>query len=144
MIKITARHLGGHERGRPHVTKVINEEISPLAPFAGIILTALLIIFFLVRYYILEGFLLNRCYGNIYLRLNENQRRGFVNHHIAAATKIIMLCSAAYPFCAVIAGKATLQTPYGNSDIATMGDGMERTHRHHSYHGSNLLTLTQF
>ncbi|KAH7385862.1 hypothetical protein BKA66DRAFT_77351 [Pyrenochaeta sp. MPI-SDFR-AT-0127] len=116
-------HLGhDHAHGRPHVTKLINEEVSQLAPYAGLILTISIVIYFLARYYVFEGFLLRRFYGKIYLDLNDNQRRGFINHHVAATAKIIMLVSAAYPFLAVVAGSATLHTPYAGSKIVTLGD----------------------
>jgi hypothetical protein len=122
-------HFGGH--GRPHVTKLINEQISQLAPYAGLILTISLVIFFLVRYYIFEAFLLKWRYGDTYLKLNENQRHGFINHHIAATAKIIMLVSAAYPFFAVVAGTSRLQDPFGRSKVVTLGDGKCGTIRRH-------------
>jgi hypothetical protein len=111
----------GH--GRPHVTKLINEEISQLAPYAGLILTISLVVFFLVRYYIFEKFLLQWRYGDTYLKLNENQRRGFINHHIAATAKIIMLACAAYPFFAIVAGNSRLQDHFAGSKTVTLGDG---------------------
>jgi hypothetical protein len=116
------QNYGGH--GRPHVTKLINEEVSQLAPYAGLILTISLIVFFLVRFYIFEEGvqLLKRRYGKIYLDLNENQRRGFINHHIAATAKIIMLVSAAYPFFAIVAGTARLQDHFAGSKTVTLGD----------------------
>jgi hypothetical protein len=51
----------------------------------------------------LEKFLLKRIYGKKYTELNDTARRGFVNHHIAGATKIVILLIAAYPFIYVIA-----------------------------------------
>ncbi|KAH7082512.1 hypothetical protein BKA63DRAFT_133096 [Paraphoma chrysanthemicola] len=115
-------HAHQHPHGRPHVTTIINEEVSILAPYAGLILTISLVIYFLVRYYIFEGFLLRRVYGDTYLKLNDNQRRGFINHHVAATAKIIMLLAAAYPFFTVLAGSATLHTPFAGSKIVTLGD----------------------
>ncbi|KAF2848572.1 hypothetical protein T440DRAFT_500447 [Plenodomus tracheiphilus IPT5] len=111
-----------HHRGGPHVTELVNEQVSALAPFSGLILTISLVIFFLVRYYVFEKFLLIKCYGQTYLKLNENQRRGFINHHIAATAKIIMLVSAAYPFFAVIAGPATIHSSFAGSRLVKLGD----------------------
>jgi hypothetical protein len=106
---------------------LVNEEISQLAPYAGLILTISLIVFFLVRYYIFEGFLLQRFYGDIYTKLDDNRRRGFVNHHVAATAKIIMLVTAAYPFFSVVAGSAkSLHHPFAGSKIVTVGDGESR------------------
>lgn len=121
--------LGSHAHyhhkldGRPHVTRIENESISKLAPFAGIIVTISLVVFFLVRYYVLEKFLLVRCYGETYLKLNENQRRAFLNHHLGAAAKALMLVTAAYPFFAVIAGPARVSSPFAGSTRVTLGDG---------------------
>lgn len=128
-LNATSKHIGGHEghhqhiHGRPHVTELVNMEISQLAPYAGLILVISLVIFFLVRYYIFEHFLIPKLYGPIYFNLNSNQKRGFVNHHIAALAKIIMLVSGAYPFFAVVASTATLHTPFGSSKHVTLGDG---------------------
>jgi len=55
------------------------------------------------RQSISEKFLLKRIYGKKYTELNDTARRGFVNHHIAGATKIVILLIAAYPFIYVIA-----------------------------------------
>jgi hypothetical protein len=126
MDVITARnvdHKHGAVHGRPHVTMLENEEISTLAPYSALILTVSLIVFFLVRYYVFEGFLLARVYGDTYTRLNDNQRRGFTNHHVAATAKIIMVSIAAYPFFAIIAGNASLQTTFVKSGVVTFGDG---------------------
>ena len=111
-----------HDHGRPHVTMLINTEISKLAPYAGLILVISLVIFFLVRYYIFEQWLMPKMYGTIYSRLNSNQRRGFVNHHVAAIAKVLMLVVGAYPFFAIVASTATMHTPYAGSKHVTLGD----------------------
>ena len=107
----------------PHVADLVNEAISQLAPFAALILTVILVIFFLVRYYLFESFLMRKCYGSKYLNLNEVNRRGFVNHHIAGMTKIIMAAVGAYPFIDVTFGTAGVHTPYAGSKTVTLGDG---------------------
>lgn len=53
--------------------------------------------------------------------MDETTRRGFVNHHIAGATKILILIIAAYPFIAVLAAK-DLHSPFAGSSKVTMGD----------------------
>lgn len=126
MANITGKHDDhhfNHGHGRPRVTMLVNEEISQLAPYSGLILTISLIMFFIVRYYLFETFLLKRMYGKIYSSLNDNRRRGFINHHVAATAKIIMLSTAAYPFFAVIAGKHTLHEYIGGRGPVTFGDG---------------------
>ncbi|KAK7177716.1 hypothetical protein PSPO01_16238 [Paraphaeosphaeria sporulosa] len=107
---------------RPHVADLVNEAVSQLAPFSALILTVILVIFFLVRYYLFEAFLMRKCYGGKYLNLNEVNRRGFVNHHIAGIAKIIMAVVGAYPFIDVTFGTATVHTPYAKSKIVTLGD----------------------
>lgn len=81
-----------------HIQNFPITSISILSPFTGLILAVVLCVLFLVRFYVLELFLLARFYGPKYTRLNEIDRRGFVNHHIAGAIKIIILITAIYPF----------------------------------------------
>ncbi len=54
--------------------------------------------------------------------MDETTRRGFVNHHIAGATKMTILIIAAYPFIDVAFIHATLHTPFAGSKLVTMGD----------------------
>jgi hypothetical protein len=96
--------------------------ISILAPFSALIISVTLVIFFLIRYYILEGFLIRRAYGSIYTDLSELNRRGFINHHIAGVTKIVILIVAAYPFICITFGQSTFQTAYARGSQVTMGD----------------------
>ncbi|KAH8802921.1 hypothetical protein F5884DRAFT_824006 [Xylogone sp. PMI_703] len=98
------------------------EPISGLAPFSALIISIFFVVLFLIRYYFLEGFLLQWIYGSTYTSLSELNRRGFVNHHIAGATKIIILIVAAYPFIDVTFCNATYHTPYAPGSTVTMGD----------------------
>lgn len=98
------------------------EPISILAPFSALIISVFLVFLFLVRYYVLEGFLLRKLYGSTYTDLSELNRRGFVNHHIAGATKIVVLIVAAYPFIDVTFCQATFHSPYVQGSAVTMGD----------------------
>jgi hypothetical protein len=113
-----------HETRTDHVA-LKNKTLGPisiLAPFSALIISITLVIYFLIRYYVLEGFLIRRAYGLIYTDLSELNRRGFVNHHIAGFTKIVLLIVAAYPFICVTFGKATFQTAYAHGSVVTMGD----------------------
>lgn len=96
--------------------------ISFLAPYTGLILSVVLLVFFLIKFYILELFLLQKIYGEKYTNLDEINRRGFVNHHIAGATKIIILIVGVYPFFDVAFGDAGFHTPFMNGSKVTMGD----------------------
>ncbi|OGM49000.1 hypothetical protein ABOM_003165 [Aspergillus bombycis] len=98
------------------------QPISRLAPFSALIISIIHVILFLVRYYVLEGFLIKRLYGSIYTNLSEVNRRGFINHHIAGLMKILILIVAAYPFLEVVIGKASFHTPYAPGSRVTMGD----------------------
>ena len=54
--------------------------------------------------------------------MGETVRRGFVNHHIAGTTKIVILVVAAYPFIDVAFGKSNLHSPFAGSKVITQGD----------------------
>lgn len=115
-------HHHHHHGGYGGLKQLVNEEVSQLAPYAGMILTVILVIYFLVRYYVFEKFLLRRMHGDVYDKLNDNQRRGFINHHIAACAKILMLSSLSYPFFSILAGKAAVHTLVAGSKVVTYGD----------------------
>jgi len=105
-----------------HITRFPVSTVSNLAPFTALILSIVLILFFLIKFYVLELFLLRRVYGPTYTNLDENNRRGFVNHHIAGGTKIIILIVGIFPFMAVAFGTANFQTPFTRGSKITMGD----------------------
>jgi hypothetical protein len=122
MVAETVHH-NHPDYDHPHVVDLVNEAVSSLAPFSALILTVILVVFFLVRYYLFESFLMSKCYGDKYSNLNEVNRRGFVNHHIAGLAKIIMLVVGAYPFIDVAFGTARLHSPFAGSKTVTLGDG---------------------
>ena len=111
-----------HHRQHHLLDHLHNGPVSRLAPFAALILTVTLIGFFFVRYYVFELYLLDSCYGNKYRCLNDKNRRGFVNHHIAGIAKIVMALAGFYPFIAVISGKARMHDHLAGSGIVTFGD----------------------
>ncbi|KAH6664163.1 hypothetical protein B0J14DRAFT_706607 [Halenospora varia] len=97
-------------------------KLSLPAPFSALIISLIFVIYFLIRFYILEGFLLKSLYAKVYTQMDETTRRGFVNHHIAGSTKILILISAAYPFIHVAFGNATFHTPFAGCKFVTQGD----------------------
>ncbi|KAI3393222.1 hypothetical protein diail_4549 [Diaporthe ilicicola] len=106
-----------------HLEKLPLTTISRLAPFSALIMSIVFIIYFLIRFYIFEGFLLRRVYGETYTKMDETTRRGFVNHHIAGGTKIFILIAAVYPFISVVFGSATFHTRLSETRTpVTMGD----------------------
>jgi hypothetical protein len=105
-----------------HIQHVPITTISKLAPFSALIMSIIFVIYFLIKKYILELFLLRKIYGQTYTTLSESARRSFLNHHIAGATKIFILILAAYPFIDVAFGTATLPTTFVTGSTVTMGD----------------------
>lgn len=97
------------------------EPISILAPYSGLIISIDLIVFFLIRFYFLERFL-PWIYGDVFAKLSETNRRGFVNHHIAGFTKILILITAAYPFVSITFGSSTFHAPLSPHSTVQMGD----------------------
>lgn len=109
----------------PHLDQLVNEAISSLAPFSGLILTVVLVIIFLVKLYVVEKVIMRtKRYLRHFERLNSTQQCTFINHHMAAGCKITLLISAAYPFLAVAFGHSTLQSPMVPHSTVTNGDVM--------------------
>jgi len=105
-----------------HIRTFPVTKISILSPYSGLILSIVLIILFLIRFYVLQSFLLRRLYGSKYTNLDDTTRRGFLNHHIAGATKIVILIVGIYPFLSVAFGKSGFHTPYVRGSRVTLGD----------------------
>lgn len=105
-----------------HLDRMPLTTISILAPFSALIMSIVFVVYFAVRFYLLEGLLLKRIYGATYTTMDETTRRGFVNHHIAGGTKILILIAAIYPFISVVFGTSTFHTRFAGSGIVTMGD----------------------
>ena len=111
-----------HPPGDEHIRHVPLAPLSKLAPYSALTLSIVLVILFLLKQFVIEGFLLKRLYGSRYTQLNEINRKGFVNHHIAGATKLIILIAAAYPFINVAFRDAVLNDPWARGSKVTMGD----------------------
>jgi len=108
--------FGAHIRHSPATS------ISELAPYSALILSIVLIVLFLIRFYILQRFLLEKLHGSTYTQLDDATRRSFLNHYIAGATKLTILIIALYPFASVTFGTANFHTPYVHGSRITMGD----------------------
>lgn len=114
-----------HFQGPPidhHIRQFPLTAISILSPYTGLIISVVLLALFLIRFYVLERFLLQKLYGPKYAALDEINRRGFVNHHIAGGTKLLILTMAAYPFGAVTFGTASFYSPVSPGSRVKMGD----------------------
>ena len=111
-----------HAIGDEHIRHVPLTPLSKLSPYSGLILSVTLVILFILKQFVIEAFLLKRLYGARYTQLNEINRRGFVNHHIAGVTKLIILIAAGYPFINVAFRYAVLNDPYAKGSTVTLGD----------------------
>ena len=109
--------LGAHIGHSP-----VTSSISKLAPYSALILSIVLVVLFLIRFYILQRFLLEKLHGSIYTQMNDINRRSFLNHYIAGAAKLTTLIIALYPFLSVTFGTAYFHTPYAHESRVTMGD----------------------
>jgi len=113
-----------HPHHRPHHHTHLSEQpleaISKYAPFAGLILSAILVVVFLLKAYILEPLApkLYKCYSG----LQPVAQKGFINHHVAATLRIIIFAIGAYPFLAVAFGRSILSSPVTTGSSTTMGD----------------------
>jgi hypothetical protein len=109
--------------GPHHLDQLVNESVSRLAPFSALILTIVIVILFLIKLYVVERLLMRtKLYRRHFDGLNPFQQSTFINHHIAAGCKIVLLFSAAYPFLAVAFGRSTLQSPVAPHHKTTNGD----------------------
>lgn len=115
-------HFEHHDDIGNHIKTFPTSKISDLAPYSALILSVTLITLFLIRFYVLELFLLPKLYGSKYTNLDEVTRRGFLNHHIAGATKILILAIGVYPFFAVTFGGAHFHTHFAHGSRVTLGD----------------------
>ena len=105
-----------------HISHSPATSISKLAPYSALILSIVLIVLFLIRFYVLQRFLLEKLHGSIYTQMDDLNRRSFLNHYIAGATKLAILIIAVYPFGSVAFGTANFHTPYVRGSRVTMGD----------------------
>ena len=108
--------------GDQHIRHVPLTSLSKLSPYSALTLSVVLVILFLLKQFVLDAFLIRRLYGDKYTRLNDWQRRSFVNHHIAGATKLLILIVAVYPFINVAFRYAVLNDPYVRGSRVTLGD----------------------
>jgi len=98
--------------GDQHIKNIPVEPLSILSPYSALILSIVLVILFLIKQYIFDTFLLRWLYGVKYTRMNDVERRGFVNHHIAGGMKLLILIVGVYPFIDVAFRYSPLSFPH--------------------------------
>ncbi|KHN94561.1 uncharacterized protein MAM_07616 [Metarhizium album ARSEF 1941] len=114
------QNVGTHH---PHVEKLVNQLVSQIAPFSGLILTIAACVVAAVRIYLLDAVVIPRVYSPAVVKdLSAAQRRSFVNHHVAAGSKILLILVTAYPLFAILVGHGAPHTPLAPGSSATLGD----------------------
>ena len=109
--------------GQSKVQYSSRNSISQLTPYTGLILTVTTIIVALARFYLLQNAILPRAYSSKTLdKMSGLQRRSFINHHMAASLKIVLLTTAIYPLFAILTGKALPSSPLSPGSKVTAGD----------------------
>ncbi|KAF2218145.1 hypothetical protein BDZ85DRAFT_270879, partial [Elsinoe ampelina] len=98
------------------------EIISTWLPYNGLILAALCILTFLLRYYLIEP-LARHLYGTRFSTLSPRNQRGVINHMVAGSIKLCIILVAAYPFFAVLI-KRDFHYPAAPGSKVRLGDLM--------------------
>ncbi|OAA40622.1 hypothetical protein NOR_05710 [Metarhizium rileyi] len=89
-----------------HLAQLVNQLVSQIAPFSSLIITIAACILAAIRIYLLDLVIL----------------RSFVNHHVAAGTKVFLIVLTAYPLLAILVGYGTPQTSFFLGSSTTLGD----------------------
>jgi hypothetical protein len=113
-----------HEGHRPHFAQLVNSLVSGLAPFSALQITVTVVVIAFIRLYILDTLLLQKIYSSTIRQsiTTDTQRRSFINHHVAAGTKILLIILAAYPLFRILAASATPHTLMAKKSPVTLGD----------------------
>ncbi|QDS70089.1 hypothetical protein FKW77_004953 [Venturia effusa] len=119
---LTATPSAKHHGHKSKIASIENQLLSDLLGYSGIILTAILVLLFLIRHYIFEQWLFPRFYRGVWSGMNVDTQRGFTNHHIGMGIKIITLLVGSYPWVCILFGNADFQTPMAKHSNVSMGD----------------------
>lgn len=120
---MAAEHTPHHHGGLRPLEHIVNAFVSDIALYGALIMTITSVVLAFTRIYILDNLLLGTFYRSVPKdSLNDTQRRSFINHHVAAVLKVLLIVLAAYPLLRILAGNATPQTPYAHGSKVTLGD----------------------
>lgn len=120
---MAVEHAGHHHGSVRPFEHIVNAFVSDTAVFGGLIMTVTAVVLAFTRIYFLDKFLFGTLYRSLpKASLDDTQRRSFINHHVAAAMKILLVILAAYPLLRILAGGATPHTPYAPGSKVTLGD----------------------
>ncbi|KAF9738973.1 hypothetical protein PMIN06_007762 [Paraphaeosphaeria minitans] len=80
--------------------------VSEMFPFSVVFLAAVLIVFSLLKQFVLENYMLHKdsLHGRAYARLKPRDQRTLVNHHLSLVMKVCLFIIGIYPFCALVSG----------------------------------------
>ena len=79
-------------------------------------------VLFLIRFYILQRFILEKLHSSKYTDPDDANRRSFLNHYISGTGTKFAILLAVYPFGAVAFGTANFHAPYVPESRVKMGD----------------------
>ncbi|KXH28049.1 hypothetical protein CNYM01_03649 [Colletotrichum nymphaeae SA-01] len=100
-------------RSLPKIETIQNGPLSGLQAYGSLLLVSSVIVVVLIAN-ILERWLLERVYGEIYAVLqrpeNEKRRRSFTYYHIGAIIMLTLFCIGVYPVFRFLIGSADLTT----------------------------------
>ena len=108
--------------GDQHIRHTPLSTLSRLSPYSGLTISIIFVIFFLIKQYIVEKWLLRKMYGKMFTDQNETNRRSFVNNHFAGAVKFLILIVGVYPFIDVAFRTGYLHKPFAPGSRVTLGD----------------------
>jgi hypothetical protein len=127
-MNATNERTSGHRSGDhdvdvdPKSVLLRNQMLSNLEGYGALVLTIVLLVEFMVRYYFLEKFIFKKVYGDVYAALDTRNKLGFANHHIGAMCKLVVLFAGAYPWVSILFTPAVYSTPMRAGSTITMGD----------------------
>lgn len=116
-------HHHEHEFGHHYhpLGQLVNELVSPLAPYSALILTISTVCIALFRIYVLDVFI-PKVYGSHFVKLDPVKRRSFKNHHVAAIMKVVVFTLAAYPLLKIAAFGGKPSQPVSPGSRVSLGD----------------------
>ncbi|OLN85682.1 hypothetical protein CCHL11_08259 [Colletotrichum chlorophyti] len=137
-------------RSLPKIDTIQNGPISRLQPYGSLLLVSSVIVIVLIAN-ILERWLLQKVYGEVYEKLerpeNEKRRRSFTYYHIGAVIMLTLLCIGVYPVMHFLVGTADLNTDVvpGPGKRIRVGDLLFTVSQTYSaYYVFELCYRTQF
>ncbi|PSN60643.1 hypothetical protein BS50DRAFT_640052 [Corynespora cassiicola Philippines] len=106
--------------GAPPIERLPDQLVSKLQHHGTLILATVTICFFFAREFV-AGWLIPRYYPASISALDSYRYRNFVNHHVSAIAKFILICLGALTIHGILIG-APFGTPVVNGGSVSLGD----------------------